>query len=130
VTYPEKEDAMTDRDRLAEALDRFEVASPESFDDVRGVFIAPATLDDILEVFDAARRVLSARPPDYEAALTEYLRLRWAKDGVGPYAEELAAEVLENGVMVPRISNFEEAKRIVDASLGGSDKLILDPEET
>ena len=55
---------------------------------------------------------------DLEAALTEYLRLIWAHDGMGPYAEELADEILPNGVRVSRISNFEEAKRIVYAALG------------
>jgi len=59
-------------------------------------------------------RVLSARPPDYEAATEKLDKLLsiafpgpWARGGLS----RLAAEV-------------------VDAALGGPDRLILDPEET
>jgi len=55
---------------------------------------------------------------DYEAALKAYLHLAWARDGLGPLADELKLVVI-NGVKVPILSDFQEASRIVDAALKG-----------
>jgi hypothetical protein len=40
--------------KLGEALERFEVASPETIEGQEGTFIAPLTLDDALAVFEGA----------------------------------------------------------------------------
>jgi hypothetical protein len=69
---------------------------------------------------DAARRVLSARPPDYEAA-AEVLRT-WAA---------VQFEAVAAGNPPPPDEGYARVARfIVGEALGGSDRLILDPEET
>jgi hypothetical protein len=92
---------MIDRDQLAEALDKFEgMPTPD------GMY---GSEHDAMAA--AVRRVLSARPPDYEAAAEA--------------ADEAMDGHFYDSVDVQRI-----AEVIVDAALGGPDRLILDPEET
>jgi hypothetical protein len=113
---------MTDRDRLVEALK--DEDWPDGMEMIRqlrdavGLFsgampISPkqAWEDAIARVkqLAAARRVLSARPPDYEAA----------------------ARVLANNDGIEIVEWHEDlGRRVVDAALGGPDKLILDPEDS
>ena len=55
--------------------------------------------------------------PDYQVAMTEMHRLRWAETNDGPYAERFGYAYVE-GVKVYKISDFDTACRIVDAALG------------
>jgi len=54
---------------------------------------------------------------DYEAAMKEMHHLRMAGSGMGPYKDRFGTAEI-NGVIVPRISDYDTAKRIVDAALG------------
>ena len=87
-------------DRLAEALGSFEGGAR--------IYLSDEKAEVLLA---AARRVLSARPPDYEAAAEA--------------ADEAMDGHFYDSIDVRRITDA-----IVDAALGGPDRLILDPEET
>ena len=54
--------------------------------------------------------------PDYEAAMHERRKIAWAHQGYGPYVEKYG-DVEINGSTVPRVSEYDETRAIVDAAL-------------
>ncbi len=57
---------------------------------------------------------------DYESAMKESINIVIARKGYGPYAEELADVILRDGHKIQVLSNYQVARRIVDAALGDS----------
>ena len=53
---------------------------------------------------------------DYEAAMIERRNIVWAHHGMGPLVDE-CGDVEINGVKVPRVSDYDETVRIVDAAV-------------